>query len=154
MARIKFEFDPDFEDNVKKASNKSNSSLRPLADTIRNVTDQIYFHAYNNLKKYAGEAEAEVQAAKGDRHKPNGRRRWLEAKAKAAAIRSGRNTIAPTMEYDGDEIYGMVAIYRKNSYVLEYGGIDEVGEIGKGTGEYISHPPYAFLRRAIDGVRE
>jgi hypothetical protein len=150
MARVEFEWDPEFDENVYKASNKSGSSLRPLIDTVRNVTDQIYLHAREALAREAGKAEGEVQGAKNRRFSASGKETFAYAKAKAAALRSGRNSVFPTMEYDGKEIYGRVAIYRRSSSALEFGGIDPVGEIGKGTGRYVEHPPYAFLRRAID----
>lgn len=152
MARITFEFDPEFDDNIRKASNKSNSSLRPLFDTVRDVTDRIYFNAKARMDAEAGRAEGEVQAAKPDRFKPDGSHRFNLAKAKSFALRSAAQTTAPTMEFDGNEIFGRVTINRKSSASVEFGGLDPVAEVGRGTGEYVEHPPYAFLRRAMDGV--
>lgn len=147
---IKFEFYPDFKDDIYKASNKSRSSLRPLFDMVRNVTDQIYANARESIAREAGRAEGEVQAIRDKRFSKTGKQSFREAKAKAGSLRSARNSTFPTMEYDGQEIFGRVAIYRKQSVSVEYGGIDPTGEIGKGTGEYISHPAYGFLRRAMD----
>lgn len=152
MARINFEFDPDFDDNIMRASHKSKSSLRPLFDTVRSVTDQIYFDARSRLESEANRAEAEVQAAKPSRFKPDGKIAFDYAKAKSFALKSAASTIGPTMNYDGEEIFGRVTINRKNSASVEFGGLDPTAEIGKGTGQYVEHPPYAFLRRAMDGV--
>lgn len=152
MANIKFEFYPTFDDDIRQASNKSKSSLRPLFDKVRSVTDEIYFDAKSKLDSEANRAESEVQTAKPDRFSTDGKRRFNEAKAKAFALKSAANTVAPTMEFDGKEIFGRVAIYRRNSSAIEYGGVDPVAEIGRDSGEYVSHPPYAFLRRAMDGA--
>lgn len=152
MPRVSFEFDPEFDDNIKKASNKSNSSLRPLFDQVRDVTDNIYFAARDRIQGEANRAESDAQAARARRFSNTGGPVYQHAKAKAFALKSAANSTKPTMEYDGDEIFGRVAIYRKGSGSVEFGGLDPVAEIGKGTGEYVSHPPYAFLRRAMDGA--
>lgn len=152
MARVEFVFDPEFDDNIYKASNKSRSSLRPLFDEVRRVTDTIYFDAKSRADAEAARAEADVQAAKPNRFKPEGKRVFDEAKARSFALKSAANTMAPTMEFDGKEIFGRISINRKNSDSVEYGGTDPVAEIGRGTGEYVVHPPYAFLRRAMDGA--
>lgn len=149
MARITFEFYPEFDDDIRSASNKSRSSLRPLFDEVRSTTDQIYFHAKDMIDSEAGRAEAEVAATSTDRFKPLGKQPWQIAKAKASALKTAANSVKPVMGYDG-EIFGRVAIFRKQSASLEFGGIDSTAEIGKGTGEYVDHPPYAFLRRAMD----
>lgn len=151
MTRIQFEFYPTFDDDIKSASSKSKSSLRPLFDQVREVTDQIYFKAHDLIESEAGRAEAEVQAAKPDRFKPSGKIEFQTAKARAAALKTAANSVKPIMDYDG-EIFGRVAIFRRQSASIEFGGIDPVAEIGKGTGQYVEHPPYAFLRRAMDGV--
>lgn len=152
MARVTFEFDPEFDDNIKRASHKSNSSLRPLFDQVRSVTDEIYFSARDRLQAEAGRAESEKAAAAEKRFSATGKPVYLAAKAKEFALRSAANSLAPTMEFDGEEILGRVAIYRRGSDSIEFGGTDPVAEMGKGTGEYLEHPPYAFLRRAMDGV--
>lgn len=150
MARVtKFEFYPSFDDDIKSASNKSRSSLRPLFDKVREVTNQIYFDAKDAITAEAGRAAAEVAATRDNRFKPTGKILWQTAKAREFALRSAANSVHPTMDYDG-EIFGRVAIFRKNSYAVEFGGTDTVAEIGKGTGLYVEHPPYAFLRRAMD----
>ena len=150
MARVIFEFDPQFDENIYKASNKSGSSLRPLFDTVRSVTDSIYQTAYELVAREAGRAENEVQQAKSKRFSRTGKDSFNTAKARAFALKSAKRSIFPSMEYDGKEIYGQVAIYRKGSASLEFGGVDTTAEIGKGTGVYVEHPPYAFLRRAMD----
>lgn len=149
MARIEFEFYPEFDDDIRSASNKSRSSLRPLFDQVRSVTDQIYFHAKDMIDSEAGRAESDVAATRDNRFKPTGKHAWQVAKARAAALKTAGNSVKPVMGYDG-EIFGRVAIFRKQSAALEFGGIDPTAEIGKGTGEYVEHPPYAFLRRAMD----
>lgn len=150
MARVtKFEFYPAFDDDVKSASNKSRSSLRPLFDKVREVTDQIYFAAKDAIDAEAGRASSEVAATRDNRFKPVGKVLWQTAKAREFALRSAANSVHPTMGYDG-EIFGRVAIFRRSSSAIEYGGTDTVAEIGKGTGVYVEHPPYAFLRRAMD----
>lgn len=151
MPRIQFEFYPTFDDDVMSASYKSNSSLRPLFDQVRDVTDNIYFRAKAAMETEAGNAEAAVDVAKPIRFSNAGKIAFQTAKARAFALRSAANSVKPIMDYDG-EIFGRVAIFRKQSAALEFGGIDPVAEIGKGTGEYVEHPPYAFLRRAMDGV--
>lgn len=150
MPKAKFEFYPDFDDNVHRASNKSKSSLRPLYDKVRNVTDDIYVTARESIAREAGRTEALVQAVKSSRFSNHGKKNFNYFKATAFALRSARDSIAASMGFDGKEIYGRVAIYRKHSSALEFGGTDPVAEIGKGTGEYVTHPPYAFLRKAMD----
>lgn len=152
MARVtNFEFYPTFDDDIKSASNKSNSSLRPLFDTVREVTDQIYFRARDDMNAEAGRAEEAVAVTKPLRFSNTGKLAFQTAKARAFALKSAANSVKPVMDYDG-EIFGRVAIFRKDSYAVEFGGLDSVAEIGKGTGQYVEHPPYAFLRRAMDGV--
>lgn len=146
---IKFEFYPTFDEDIKSASYKSRSSLRPLFDKVREVTDQIYFHAKDMMDSEAGRAEADVAVTKPIRFTGAGSIAFKTAKARSFALKSAANSVKPTMDYDG-EIFGRVAIFRKNSYAVEFGGTDSVAEIGKGTGQYVEHPPYAFLRRAMD----
>lgn len=152
MARTTFVFDDDFDENVYKASSKSNSSLRPLYDTVRRVTDEIYFSARDSISQEAGVAEGNLNAIKNERFKPGAGDLYNFYKAKAFALMSARNSTYPSMGYDGKEIFGRVAIGRKYSYSLEYGGLDFTAEIGKDTGQYVNHPAYAFLRRAMDMV--
>lgn len=149
MPRVKFEFYPTFDDDIRNASNKSRSSLRPLFDKVRSVTDEIYFHAKDMIDSEAGRAEAAVEAVKPIRFTEAGKIAFQTNKARAAALKTAANSVKPTMGSDG-EIFGRVAIFRRSSVSLEFGGIDPVAEIGKGTGEYVEHPPYAFLRRATD----
>lgn len=149
MARITFEFDPDFDDNVYRASNKSRSSLRPLYDQVRMVTDTI---AKDARRAAIGEwirAESEAQALRDNRKFGSRQDDWLYAKARSFAIRSISTTIIPTMEYDGKEIYGKVSMNRKGSAMVEFGGPDPVAEIGRDSGKYVIHPPYSFLRNAM-----
>lgn len=149
MAR--FDFDPEFDANIHKASNKTGSSLRPLFDAVRQVTDEIYMDARESIAREAGRAQGEVESIRSGRFSRSGRGKFAAAKAKAFALKSAKNSVFPSMEFDGREIYGRVAIYRKDSASLEFGGIDSVAEIGRGTGEYVQHPAYSFLRRAMDG---
>lgn len=150
MARVtKFEFYPTFDEDIKSASYKSRSSLRPLFDKVRDVTDQIYFNARADMENEASRAEQDVEVTRPIRYTNAGEIAFKTAKARAFALKTGANSVKPTMGYDG-EIFGRVAIFRKQSASLEFGGTDPVAEIGKGTGEYVSHPPYAFLRRAMD----
>jgi hypothetical protein len=150
MARVRFEFDPDFDDNVYRASNKSGSSLRPLYDQVRRITDRIAENAKSAIETEYANAEADTSGKRDNATHGDGKTQFLRAKARAFALRSAANSTVPTMGYDGKEIYGRVIINRKGSFVLEYGGPDPVAEIGKGTGEYLVHPAYAFLRRAMD----
>jgi hypothetical protein len=150
MARVtKFEFYPTFDDDIRNASNKTRSSLRPLFDKVRSVTDEIYFNARDLLAGEAAQAEAAVDAVSPIKYTNAGKMAFREAKARAFALKSAANSVKPTMDSDG-EIFGRVAIFRKNSYAVEFGGVDSVAEIGKGTGRYVEHPPYAPLRRAMD----
>jgi hypothetical protein len=152
MARIEFEFDPEFDDNLYRASNKSGSSLKPLYDQVRRHTDEVYVKARESIAREAGRTEAKVQTAKGNRFSKSGKHNFNYYKASASALKSAKNSIHPVMGFDGKEIYGRVAIFRKNSDSLEYGGVDPTAEIGKGTGVYVEHPAYAFLRRALDSL--
>jgi hypothetical protein len=143
---VKFEFDPEFDQNVYRASNKSRSSLRPLYDLVRKVTDEVAKNAKSEmLSEWIG-ASAELKGANkftkgGD---------FQTVKARAFALKSAHDSTFPTMGFDGREIYGRVTINRKGSQAIEFGGADIVAEIGKGTGNYLTHPAYAFLRRALD----
>lgn len=155
MARykVRFEIDKRFDDNVYRASNKSNSSLHPLYDKVRSVTDEIAKAAKDLISGEYNRAEAEAKSIKNSEWNSNygghGRKGWLAAKAKAFALRSAASSTAPSMGYDGTEIYGRVEINRQGSSSLEFGGPDPVAEMGKGSGEFVEHPPYAFLRRAM-----
>lgn len=146
---IKFEFDPEFDNNVYRASNKSRSSLRNLYDTVRKVTDSISKNAKSEiLTEWIG-AEAEASGA-SKKEKLDKQVGFLTTKARSFALKSAYDSTFPTMGFDGREIYGRVTINRRGSVALEFGGADVVAEIGKGTGNYLQHPPYAFLRRALD----
>ena len=105
----KFVFDPDFDDNVRKASNKSGSSLRPLFDRVRKITDEIARSAKLSIDLESRVAEADILTARGD-YSRSGRKSFLNAKAKAFALRSAANSCVPTMGYDGHEIFGRVII--------------------------------------------
>lgn len=148
--RSKFVFDPMFDENLYKASYKSKSSLRPVFDAVRETTDKIYFAAADILDREAGIAEGEAQALRDGRFKPTGKYTFNYAKARAAALRLARNSLFPTMEYDGKEIHGRVTINRRGGHSVEFGGPDPVAEVGKGTGEYVNHPAYAPLRRGME----
>lgn len=147
MAR--FVFDPDFDENLRKASNKSGSSLRPLFDTVRSITDNIAKTAKLSIELEARVAASEILSAKGD-YSRSGRQRFLRGKAKEFALRSAANSTVPIMGYDGYEIFGRVLINRADSATLEFGGVDSKAEIGRGTGQYVEHAAYSFLRRALD----
>lgn len=153
---VRFVFDKDFDDNVYRASNKTRSSLRPLYDEVRDKTDAIAARAKASVTKEAGHAEVDADFIKHSKWSSNyggyGRRGWLHAKARAFALKSAAQSVAPVMGYDGKEIYGRVTINRRGSYSLEFGGPDPVAEIGKGTGEFVEHPPYSFLRNAMRGA--
>lgn len=147
MARTKFVFDPDFDENVYHASYKSRSSLRGLYDKVRAITDEIAEYAKSNILTVMVGAEAEATASRGDRFgdKKDG---FQTAKARSSTLRTAYNSIFPIMGVD-KEIFGRVIINRTGSTALEYGGIDVKGEIGRGTGKYIVHPVYGFLRQAM-----
>ncbi|MET0463748.1 MAG: hypothetical protein ABW007_11365 [Chitinophagaceae bacterium] len=150
---VRFNFDKDFDDNVYRASNKTNSSLKPLYNQVRSKTDEIAEIAKTSIKREAGSAESDVDSIKNSKWESNyggkGRHGWLAAKAKAFALKSAAQSVAPSMGYDGREIYGRVSINRRGSDTLEFGGPDPVAELGKGSGEYLVHPPYSFLRNAM-----
>lgn len=149
MARVKFEFDPEFDDNVYRASNKSRSSLRPLYDQVRSVTDSIARDAKRAMIGEWVRAEAEATGLRNNRKFGSQQDDFRYAKARSFALRSAFNTITPTMEYDGKEIFGMVSINRRGSAMVEFGGPDPVAEVGRDTGKHVIHPPYAFLRNAM-----
>lgn len=150
MARVTFEWDPQFDENVYRASNKQGSSLRGLYDMVRRVTDSIAKDAKRSMTGEWIRAEAEAQGLRDSRTHGDKQKDWLYAKANSFALRSALQSTVPTMGFDGHEIYGMVSINRRGSMSLEFGGPDPVAEVGKGTGIYVNHPPYAFLRRAMD----
>ena len=145
----RFVFDPDFDENVKRASNKTGSSLRQLFDQVRKITDEIAKSAKASIMLEARVAANETLTAKGD-YSRSGRQLFLRGKAKEFALRSAANSTVPTMGFDGHEIFGRVIINRTDSASLEFGGIDSKAEIGKGTGQFVDHPAYSFLRRALD----
>jgi hypothetical protein len=156
MPDIDFRFDPMFEDNIYRASNKTNSSLHNLYDEVRSVTDKIARKAKGLIEAELKVAEADARGIKNSEWNSDyggrGRKGWLAAKAKVFALKSAGATTFPTMGYDGREIYGRVEIRRQGSSSLEFGGTDPVAELGRGTGEYLNHPVYAFLRRAMGGL--
>lgn len=152
-AKVRFVMDRRFEENLLRASNKTHSSLHSVYDKVRSVTDDIAKRAKNSITEAHQLAEQEVDAIRGSRWSSNyggvGRKGWLQAKARAFAFKSAASSVFPTMGYNGHEIYGRVVINRRGSASLEYGGVDPVAEIGKGTGEFLEHPAYGFLRRAM-----
>lgn len=152
-AKVTFHWDPRFDENLYRASRYTNSSLHPLYDKVRDVTDQIAKRAKTSIQNHAKAAEFRVDAIKhSDWHSDFGgvgKKGWLEAKAQAFALKSAAAATVPTMGYDGKEIYGRVVINRKHSNTLEFGGADLTAEMGKGTGEYVVHPAYSFLRNAM-----
>lgn len=148
--RVEFHFDPDFDDNVYHASNKTRSSLAPLFNLVRKQTDEIRNRAKTILELEAALAEQDASSNRNKRF-GNEKNTFLEKKAKAFAMQSALNSLSATMGTD-DMIFGRVAINRKGSGSLEFGGPDLVAEIGKGTGNYLVHPAYAFLRRAMESV--
>lgn len=147
MAKVEFQFDPDFDNNVYHASNKTRSSLRPLYDQVRRTADEISREAKRAMEREWIMAESEASANRSKRF-GNEKNMFLAKKAKSFALKSAINTIRPTMGVD-TEIFGRVSINRTGSTSLEYGGIDVKAEIGKGTGNYLVHSPYAFLRNAM-----
>jgi hypothetical protein len=151
--KVRFEIDKRFDDNVYRASNKSNSSLHPLYDKVRSTTDDIAKAAKNLISGESNRAEAEAKSIRNSEwnsdYGGHGRKGWLAAKARSFALKSAAGATVPTMGYDGKEIYGRVEINRRGSSSLEFGGPDPVAEMGKGSGEFVEHPPYAFLRRAM-----
>lgn len=151
MARVTFEFDDDFDQNVYHASNKSRSSLAPLFNQVRKITDMIAKEAKSAIQREWYNAEAESSGNRNQRFDKNHNGSFLAAKAKSAALHSAYNTTFPIMGVD-NEIYGRVAINRTGSTALEFGGVDNKYEIGKGTGNYIVHPAYSFLRTAMRKV--
>lgn len=147
--RVRFQFYPDFDENVYRASKKTRSSLRPLYDIVRKATDEIRDHAIEGIESEYEKAESQAQGAKRTAY-GSGKNAFLEAKARSFALRSARDNTFATMGFDGHEIYGRVTMNRSGSQNLEFGGSDPKAEVGKGTGVYIVHPPYSFLRRAMD----
>lgn len=147
MARVKFVFDPAFDENVYHASYKSRSSLRGLYDKVRSVTDEIARTAKAQVLTAMVHAEAEATSTRDQRFGDD-KEGFQTSKARSFALRTAYNSLVPIMGVD-HEIYGRVIINREGSTSIEYGGIDIKGEIGKGTGNYIVHPPYSFLRGAM-----
>lgn len=149
MAKIEFRFDPEFKNNIYRASNKQGSSLRPLYDQVRAVTDSISSNARTMMLGEWIRVESEAQALRDERTHGDQKNDWLYAKAKSFALRSAYNSTIPTMEFDGTQILGRVTINRRGSAMIEFGGPDPVAEVGRDSGQYVNHPPYSFLRNAI-----
>lgn len=150
MPKVEFEFDPEFDDNVYRASNKTRSSLRGLYDMVRSKTDEIAADAKLRIESEQALAEQGIKAVLKEVYQGGDKAPFLEKKARSFALRAAANSLVPIMGFDGKEIYGRVIINRKGSISIEMGGADPVAEIGKSTGEYIVHPPYAFLRRSME----
>lgn len=149
MARVTFEFDPEFKDNIYRASYKQGSSLKPLYNKVRSVTDEIANSARQSMLSEWIRAEGEANALRDERTHGDKKNDWLYAKARSFALRSAYQSTFPTMGYDGHEIYGRVTINRRGSFMIEFGGPDPVAEIGRDSGQYVNHPPYSFLRNAV-----
>ncbi len=147
---VRFVIDPQFDENVYRASNKTGSSLKPLFDTVRKKTDEIAARAKRRIESEWYNTEASTSSIDNKKYGES-KNRFLYLKAKSFALKSAANSTVPTMGFDGKEIYGRISINRRHSVSLEFGGIDPVGEVGKGTGEYVSHPAYAFLRNSMRG---
>lgn len=147
MPQVKFEFYPTFDDDIYHASNKSGSSLRPLYDEVRRITDNIRDNTIAQLESLYEAAESQAQS--GNKTHGESLDRFLTAKAKAFTFRSLRDTTIAIMGVD-KEIYGRVIMNRTDSWAVEFGGSDRKAEIGKGTGKYVIHPAYAVLRRAME----
>lgn len=148
----KFVVDPHFTENLYRASNRSRSSLRPLYDQVRSITDRVAGIAKEDLQMLADTASSEVGPAK-KKLKVNPPTDLItdfrRAKARAFALKTAANSLVPIMGYDGNSIYGRVLINRRGSASIEYGGVDPVAEIGKQTGQFVVHPAYAVLRNAL-----
>lgn len=147
MPKVKFEFYPTFDDDIYHASYKSRSSLRNLYDTVRRVTDNIRDNAIARLESLYEASESQAQA--GNKTHGESLERFLTAKAKAFTFRTTRDTTIAIMGVD-KEIYGRVIMNRTDSWAIEFGGSDRKAEIGKGTGNYVIHPAYGILRRAME----
>lgn len=147
MPKVTFEFYPTFDDDIYHASYRSRSSLRGLYDKVREVTDNIRDNAILRLESLYEESESQAQS--GDKTHGESRSRFLRAKAKAFTFRTTRDTTIAVMGVD-KEIYGRVIMNRTDSWAIEFGGPDRKAEVGKGTGEFIVHPAYAILRRAME----
>lgn len=146
----RFVKDKDFENNLYRASNRSRSSLKPLYDQVRDITDRAAELAKDELAKLASTAQSEVEVNRSKiKNAKTEVSSFRAAKARAFALKTAQNSTFPTMGYDGDQIYGRIIINRRGSASIEYGGIDPVAEIGKGTGEFVQHPAYAVLRNAL-----
>lgn len=150
MAKARFEFYPTFEPDIYRASYKSRSSIRNLYDTVRSVTDNIRDGAIEILEGLYEESESQAQS--GNKTHGESLKRFLRAKAKSFTFRTTRDLTIAVMGFDGKEIYGRVIMDRTDSWAIEFGGVDRKAEAGKGTGDYIVHPPYGVLRRAMDRI--
>lgn len=145
---IKIVWEPGFE---AKAFH-FNSSLNPLGDLVRQVTDEIGNRARNAALAEAARWEGQRDTTKGllKSQFQNEKMRYFRAKAMAYSLKRYASTLRFTMEKSGDQNYGMVGSYHARGDRIEFGGSDNKMELGK-TGVKLEYPAFGFLRRAVRG---
>lgn len=128
------------------------SSLNPLGDLVRTITDEIGHRAKRIVETETAVYEAERDSSKGllKKEYKTQKMRYYRAKAMAYSLKIYGQTIRMTMEKDGDQNYGMVASYHARGDRIEFGGTDDKIELGK-TGIKLDYPAFGFLRRAVNG---
>jgi hypothetical protein len=123
-----------------------------LGNQVRQVTDEI-------SKKVIGAAKAELGRFQGTAEDVRGiirkndrseRLRYFRNKAMAYSLGKYVETLKPIMVHDGKENYGAVVSYHAAGDKIEYGGKDDKIELGR-TGERLTYPAFAFLRRGLGG---
>lgn len=146
MANVYIEWDEGFEEQAFHWR----SSLNPLGNQVRQVTDEISKRviglARNEAGRFSGTAD-DVRGIirKNDRQE---RLRYFRNKAMAYSLKKYVELVKPIMVHDGKENYGAVVAYHAAADKIEFGGKDEQIELGK-TGERLTYPAFAFLRRGL-----
>lgn len=151
MAKSRFVLDKSFGRHLNHPTQKT--SLRPLGDTLRQVSDDVAESAKGMILQQYLAAQAKTQAIKSGQLDANDSRPgqgYLRAKAEEFALKSALDSTIAYMTGDGTSMVGRVTINRTGATSLEFGGEDSGVVLGQGSKERPNHPAYAFLRRALD----
>lgn len=152
MAKRGFRFDKSFDRHLRFPNERT--SLKPVGDKVREVSDDIRDAALRLINAEYARARSVTLAIREGSYDANAGRPgqgYLTAEAKEFALKSAADTTVAYMTGDTSGLKGRVAINRTGSATLEYGGEDPAARLGN-TGQRVTHPAYAFLRRAMDSA--
>lgn len=141
---VKFEFDPEFEDNLLHFR----GSLNRLGNVVRKKTDEIAKNVVSIVDQEARFWE-ETRDRFAGKYSKSQRANYYHAKAMAYSLRKYQHLIAPIMAAGESEDYGMVIAGHAASVQAEFGGADNRILLGKDN-ERLVYPAYRFLRRGLD----